>query len=139
MSLNLAEVLENYSQVIGTVSIKYLADYESDDSEIQAKLRQITDSLLLHIHEIVDNDSFNSLITDAILCEEGFGAYISMLDKNKDLVIQYSSDVSLINMISSDQDQVSYDLGVITFKSEVIDTLPNLKISTLITPISVRI
>lgn len=139
MSLNLAEVLENYSQVIGTVSIKYLADYESDDSEIQAKLRQITDSLLLHIHEIVDNDSFNSLITDAILCEEGFGAYISMLDKNKDLVIQYSSDASLINMISSDQDQVSYDLGVITFKSEVIDTLPNLKISTLITPISVRI
>lgn len=137
--LNLAEVLENYSQVIGTISIKYLADFESDDNDIQAKLRQITDNLLFHIHEIVDNDSFNSLIADVVLCEEGFGAYISMLDKNKDLVIQYSSDSSLINMVSSDQDQVSYDLGIITFKSETVDILPSFKISTLITPISVRI
>lgn len=141
MSLNLAEVLENYSQVVGTLCVKYLTDFESDDNELQVKLRHLTDTLLLHINEITSNERFNSLITSIAPQEneESFGAYISLLDKNKDLVIQYSTDSSLINMISSDQDQVSYDLGILTFKSEPIDTLPSLKIVTIITPISVRI
>lgn len=141
MDLNLAEVLENYSQVVGTLCIKYLTDFESDESELQIKLRQLTNTVLLHINEVTSNESFNSLLISIIpqKNEESFGAYISLLDRNKDLVIQYSTDSSLINVISSDQDQVSYDLGILTFKSEPINALPNLKIVTLITPISVRI
>lgn len=131
----LAEVIFNESKVIGTLSIKYMLETSTDDTDCQSLLTSILNNILSNINQITDQSSFISITR--LECTQELGIYLSLLSSNE-LMIKYSTDQQVVNSISSDQDQLAYDLGNTIYSSVLSNESPQFKISTLSVPIKVR-
>lgn len=115
--LNLAEVLTNESRVMGVLCIKTLYS-EIPDKKTQYSLLKKGKQILSIIDQIKDHISFISSVSSII--DSNLHLSISLPDASKELVIKYSTDMSLLGMVSPNQDQETYDIGNMLYKTEKI-------------------
>jgi hypothetical protein len=131
MCLNLTEVLINESHIIGTLCIKTFYS-EIPTNKIQNLLITKGNELLSIINKIKDHKSFLEAVETL---SSDLNISINLPNFNKELIVKYSTDFDIINHVSPNQDQKSYDLGVMLYKTEkTINN--NIYIITLTIPIS---
>ena len=137
--IKLFEVIKNPSKVVGTLCFKSIVPYNSTNKESQDYLMSCSNRLLNSLNVIKNQDNF--LETIEVFDDKSLGVSINLVDSSEELKIKYSTDINLIGYISSDQDQLSYDLGVVHFSEErvVRDDVPDIKIVTLTVPLNIRV
>jgi hypothetical protein len=118
---------------MGVLCIKTLYS-EVPDKKTQHSLLKKGKQILSIIDQINDHISFISSVSSII--DSNLHLSISLPDTSKELVIKYSTDMSLLGMVSPNQDQETYDIGNMLYKTEKIIN-NDLYIVTLTIPLCV--
>jgi hypothetical protein len=137
--IKLSELVNNTSKVVGTLCFKSFVTIKTSKKEHQDYLISCSSKLLSNIDRIKTQEDFVYLIDQ--FNDNSLNVSISLLTVSEELKIKYSTDQNVVGCISSDQDQLSYDLGVIYFSEEKVprEDVPNIKIYTITVPISIRV
>jgi hypothetical protein len=108
--VHLSELLVNKKKIRGTLSIKMFINTIDDSSSHLQQVSEWLESFISNINLVIDSNSFDVLVKD--LGITNCDIYLNTIDPvSGELIIKYSTDRTLVGLLSGDLDQESYDLG----------------------------